>query len=319
MRDYMLYRIILKPRSPLHIGSKEGIYNTTEQLVHSDTLFSGIINCYSMLYGEVEADNIVEEFCRGDVPFRISSAMPLWKVIYFVYKPLSLDIAEKLQSDDYKKMKKVRFIPEETLLGGFETGKYQVAGKFLVPGEEAYDDISGCFKDKEIARIMVDRVTHATNIFYYFQCVYSKETALWFYLKVSEEISSKVISAIRLLCDEGIGGERSIGLGSFDIYKLDATEPDCSGCDSFVNLSVYSPGSEEELSAAVDYELAERTGYIYSVFGNKNIKRKRIRALLEGSTFNRMVDGKVVDVTPDDFKSHKVVRYTLSYLLPYKA
>lgn len=319
MQNYKLYRIILKPTSPLHIGTKEGIYNTTEQLIHSDTLFSGIINCYSMLFGRKETENLMDGFWQDDVPFRISSAMPYWNGIYFVYKPLSLNLAEKLQIEDYKDVKKIRFIPEETLVGGFEAGKYQIAGQFVVPTDKIPDEIFGCFANRETARITVDRVTHATNIFYFSECVYGNDAALWFYLKVSEEVSGKVLSAIRLLCDEGIGGERSIGLGTFEFENRDAKETSCTNCSGFVNVSVYSPKTQKELDALIDYELAERAGYIYSVFGNKNTKRKKIRVLLEGSTFSRAVDGRVLDVTPEGFASHRVARYALSYLLPYSA
>lgn len=318
MQNYKLYRIVLKPRSPLHIGNKEGIYNTTEQLIHSDTLFSGIINCYSMLFGKEETESLVDSFCKGEVPFRISSAMPCRKGIYFVYKPLSLDLEEKLQTGDYKKVKKVRFIPEETLLNGFEPGKYQIAGQFLIPGDKIPDGSPECFINKELARIDVDRVTHATSIFYYSQCVYGDDTGLWFYLKVPEKESKNVLAAIKLLCDEGIGGERSIGLGSFEPDILETGETECPGCGSFVNVSIYSPGNQEELSALMDYEIVERAGYIYSVFDNKNAKRKKMKALLEGATFRDMVEGRVVDVTPEGFKSHRVIRYALSYLLPYK-
>ena len=318
MQNYRLYRIILKPRSPLHIGDKEGIYNITEQFIHSDTLFSGIINCYCMLFGNDETERLVESFCSGNFPFRISSAMPRIKDAYYVYKPLSLDLMDKLRSDDYKKVKKIRFIPEETLVNGFGHGKYQMAGQFLVPNEDNIDETSAYFIEREIERVAVDRVTHATNLFYYSQCVAGKDASLWFYLKVSEDVKKNVLAAIRLLCDEGIGGERSIGLGCFDFEKLEAEEISCSNADSFVNLSVYSPKSQEELSALTDYELDERAGYIYSVFSNKNIKRKKIKVLTEGSTFSRIVDGRVVDVTPESFKSHRVIRYALSYLLPYK-
>ena len=48
------------------------------------------------------------------------------------------------------------------------------------------------------------------------------------------------------------------------------------------------------------------------------IKRKKIKVLTEGSTFSRIVEGRVVYVTPESFKSHRVIRYALSYLLPYK-
>jgi len=319
MQDYKSWRIILKPRSPLHIGNKEGIYNTTEYVIHSDTLFSGIINCYSMLFGRKETESLVNSFCTDDVPFRISSAMPYWKDIYYVFKPLSLDLTEKLQTDDHKKIKKVKFIPENTLIDGFNNDRYQVVGQFIVTEEKYTDDGFPCFKSRELARIDVDRITYSTNIFYYSQCVYGNETGLWFYLKISDELSGKVLSAIKLLCDEGIGGERSIGLGSFDFEKTEAEEVNLVNCDSFVNISVFSPKNEEELGVIMDYEIAERAGYVYSVFGNKDAKKKKVKVLLEGSTFSGMVEGRLVDVTPNGFNSHRVFRYALSYLLPYKS
>lgn len=314
MQDVKLYKLILRPKSPLHIGNKEGIYNTSEYVIHSDTLFSGIINCFSMLYGKDETDNLIEDFLNGRIPFKISSVMPYCDGVYYVFKPFSMNLAKKLSTDDYKLIKKVRFIPEDTLLKRhLPIDDFKISGQFLVP----IDKDEAKIKQKETARIAVDCITHMTNIFYFSQSVFEENTALWFYLDVSKDFENKIKSSIKLLCDEGIGGDRSVGFGHFDLAIIEIQSINLSAFNDFVSVSLYSPKNDSEIEAIKDYEIVDRAGYLYSVYDRKDIKKKRTKALLEGTTFTKIVGGSIFDVTPNAYDTHKVLRYALSYLLPY--
>lgn len=57
-----LYRVLMHFTTPLHIGEKEKIYNITQTFAHSDMLMSGIINAYSLLYGNSSTNQLVESF-----------------------------------------------------------------------------------------------------------------------------------------------------------------------------------------------------------------------------------------------------------------
>ena len=63
----MKYKIfIIEPRTPFHIGIKEGNLEKSLHYVPSDTLFSAFCNVYRLVYGRDELENLLEKFLRGE-------------------------------------------------------------------------------------------------------------------------------------------------------------------------------------------------------------------------------------------------------------
>ena len=62
---------------PLHNRFRLGMrdLSTTSEWLHSDTLFSGIINAHALLFGESATTGLVERFRERAI--RLSSAFPL--------------------------------------------------------------------------------------------------------------------------------------------------------------------------------------------------------------------------------------------------
>ncbi|ADQ41972.1 CRISPR-associated RAMP protein, Csm4 family [Caldicellulosiruptor acetigenus I77R1B] len=321
-----LYRVSMRFSSPLHIGEKEKIYNITQTFAHSDTLMSGIINAYSLLYGNSSTNELLDGFLRKSPPFEVSSTMPYVQGEFFVPKPVGLNLHHykdegKIEVENDKELKKIKFIRENDLLYNFPD-KYKVAGSFLLPKDMLYKFVESkkaisLGKVKERARVSIDRLSSSSNIYYFSHFEFESSAGLWFYLRINDQsLEEKIKAAIRLLGDEGLGGDRTCGLGSFEANFEESSMPEENdSAKYYMSLSLVNPQSEDEIKNAISYEILTRSGYIYSKAG-LGIKRKAVRVFSEGTVFSGKVCGRVVDVTPQKFSQHRVYCFALAFLLP---
>lgn len=308
----------MKPKTSFHIGVKEGSLEKTMHYIHSDTIFSGICNTYRLLYGKDELENLLENFRSEKPSFLISSAFPYIDDIIFFPMPKFVNFSDYVDDERLiKKFKKIEFVSEE-MIRSISQGKFVedlneeniLQGKILVTkGEsEKIKDIA-IWKEKEVARVVIDRKTNASNIYYFGEVEYCDNCGLHFLIKLmDDEIRSKVEAAIRLLGDEGIGGDRSYGKGLFEV-EFDGFEWNIEE-GKFLNLSLYLPKENEiEMVRKGWYEIVNRSGWVYSV--DKRGERKRfVRMIKEGSTFsgNKEFYGKLIDVSISE-EHHHIYRY----------
>src|SRR3989338_762710 len=111
--------IKLKPKENclFHIGEKD--LQSTEVIIHNDTLFSTICNNYRLIYGK----RGLEKFLEQSGKLKLSSAFhyldiykggKLYGTIFFLPKPFikfKLDErGEKLKEEEPKSFKKIEFI-----------------------------------------------------------------------------------------------------------------------------------------------------------------------------------------------------------------
>ena len=129
-------------------------------------------------------------------------------------------------------------------------------------------------------------------------------------------IENKFISTLRLMGDEGVGGDRTVGKGHFEILnnngeEIEINQPENS--QNYVLLSLYYP-DVNEISDLKDgyYEIIERKGYIYSPY-SKTLRKKSIKMFKEGAVFPSFKKGKIVDITPEIFTKHKIYKYGLAF------
>jgi len=319
--NFLLCKLI--PKGSFHIGKREGWYEDSEIFIHSDTLFSALCNNYLLLYGKNELTKLLEQFLTQQPPFLISSIFPIWNDIY--YFPVSLiSIAHTLS----KKIKKIKFVSvnllNELLQGKtFEDSHYNQETIPLISEKE----ILYPWKVESVPRIGLNRLSNhpGENYFHFGQVFYQKDSNLFFLIDIKNaNIEKKLKSAIYLLVDEGIGGDRTCGKGFF--YKPEFKEisfDPINSSNAFYSLSLYYPTESE--AQEIDfgksyYNLLERKGYIFSL-GGKSIRRRSIRTFIEGSVFfsNKILSGKLVDVTPDTYRNkHNVYRYGFAFFLPCK-
>lgn len=309
----------LIPDAPLHLGEREYWREGSSVFVHSDTLFSGICHCYRLLYNDKEFEEFITSVQKENI-FRISSVFPFWEDVYYWPVP-------KNQIPKDKNVYRVQFIEHkgfEQLLAGVNIEDLIVQNTNVIPrNEEPFTP----WILENVPRINLNRFSNMPNedagFFHSGRVTYLESAGLFFLYNIQDAtIEKRFKAAIRMLADEGIGGDRSCGNGLMkqpDFVKINLNLPEPS--DAFVLLSLYYPSKNDDLKAINNnyYELLERKGYIYSPLG-KSLRRKSLRMFTEGSVFTAQEKyiGEVKDIKPEIFNGHPIYRYGLFWGLPCK-
>lgn len=327
MNGVVAYKLRFK--TPLHIDTQGIGYERTEDTVHSDTIFSALMSLWYNFY-----DDNIEEMCKNP-PFIISSAFPFKSETYFFPRPMIRIGKEK--EDDQKKgkeLKKVNYVSKnilEILIADknleFDEKNTLQKGKFWVAKDELPKE-KVIFKEREVPRVTIDRATNSSDIFYFSEILFEKDSGLFFLVKfLNEKLQKKFEVVLRLLGDEGIGGDKHLGKGLFTAKK----EPDFQmlipeNRNGIINLSLYHP-TEEEINAGImkdaSYKLITRKGWIHSI-GAMSLRRQSVRMFQECSTFislRKKYYGDcplVLEKNVDIGLSHNIYRYGLGFFLPIK-
>lgn len=307
---------------PVHFGSREGNLTRQKKLASSSVLFSGLVNAFRLLFGDEETGKFLASFREGkEPPLLLSSLFPMVEEpgrepVYFLPRPLDLDLTPYFK--DVKEAKRVSFLPveflEEIARGGNLPKGELYQGFYFPPGRAR-----GVFWEEERPRVALDSVTSSSAIYYITVTRFAPGVGLYFLFDTADEWRKKIKSALRLLADEGLGGERTYGMGGFSIeFRHSWNWANVDG--SWLLLSGFSPAEEEKREIAetlAAWHWREEGGYIYSL-GDTGFKKKRCLLLAEGSVLARRVVGKLVDVTPNGFNGHRVYRYGYAFLLPWR-
>ncbi len=308
MKTY-LYK--LKFLSPLHISSDPLSLGKAEVVLHSDTLFSAIANAFALLF------DVKDEFFFSP-PFLISSAFPYYNKTLFLPKPFCP--FRSPQNEEFRKeIKKSGFISMEIFrkfAGGEEINLSKenfASGGFITETPIKYM----VYKSSERPRSTVSRVYGNTEIFYSTSVEFGENSGLYFFVKFpDEQVKKEFDSALYLLGDTGIGGERSAGYGRFEFASNEFNLPQNSEEKYFMAISLYYP-TEEEINAGIlknaRYALISRQNWVFSGKAQP-IRSKKVRMFAEGSIFKTQGDisGQIVDVTPELAEirlPHRIVRY----------
>lgn len=271
--------------------------------------------------------------------------------LYFLPRPLgSIEISDKEEKErdllSFKKIKKISFLStglfnefvktwnEETESFNYDLSQSIFLGKkFACTSEEigslniSSDELSelSFLKYHTVPKVTVQRfLNQSEEQNFYFQdeleIAYGETEKYiirpFMYFIFRGELPTELKAAINLLADEGIGGRRSKGLGWFKSIEeinisglpLPETNAPC------ISLACVYP-SQDEAEKLIAYDLEDRSGYIYSYSG-RPFRKKRVRVLKEGSIFSEVVNGEIVDVTPEVFDGHSVLLNGKSFLVP---
>ena len=351
----------LEPKAHFHLGEKETVLEKTSNYIHSDTLFSAICNAYRLLYGNEELQDVLKLFKDREPPFLFSSAFAYAGEILTFPLPLSInwdnyaddEVIEGLNAERkgkekvdkfgiLKRLKRVKFVSEKIFWNVTEEEsriKDYINDENIIQGI-LFDDaeVKGLrkrfdvkenkgikiFGKKEVPRVVIDRKTSASNIYHFGEISFADNAGFYFLMDSRmKEYEKKAEAAIRVLGDEGIGGDRTYGKGLFkvDFKEIEMnTEPG----KHFVTLSLYYP-MKEEISMLRDgngyYELINRGGWIYSLEA-KNLRRRTVRMFSEGSVFKFSNEtksglyGVLANVKPEKFAEHEVYRYGYAFAVP---
>lgn len=307
----------LEPKGPIHLGERENIREGSGAMPYSDTIFSAICHCLGMLYGPVQ----LEKMLAASPPWlSLSSGFPYWGDKYYWPVPLSAPVADK----DTRKAAWVETAGLPHLLAGGAVRAVWEKGQTLpLPHKEGESSPSLPWRMETIPRIGLNRLTnHPDDRYFQFgQVVFSDQAGIFFAYRAQPETEDKFKAAVRLMADEGLGGDRSSGKGAFrqpEFLEIDLPVPEKA--EGAMLLSLCYPGDEKETEALRQgsYTLVERRGYVFSPMG-QSLRRRSVRLFSHGSTVAGHPDklrGKLVDVTPEAFTAHRVYRNGLAYAIP---
>lgn len=333
--SYKLYK--LKFVTPLHIGTNRPGFESSDEILHSDTLFSALINCWSQLYPEdlsvffpAETDSLVIPF------FNISSAFPYMKDTLYLPKPyLPLNIPPDIIESNpniIKKLKNIAYISqalfEKTIKGEeINLSPEWISGDGKFAASQAYNKREAGerpFVMIDVPRIVKYRRTEEATPFYFTRIKFHRDAGLFFLAKFkNRDWERKFTTVLRLLGDTGVGGDRSVGHGLFEvdsINELNLKIP--TNATHFLTLSLYHPTPDEVQKITDDafYQLTERKGWVFSG-SSKPLRRQTVRMFREGSVFPGNVQAcgntiRVMKKQPELNLHHDVYRFGQALAVP---
>lgn len=326
MAAYTLVK--LKNMTPLHIGTGKENYDFSASNLHSDTLSAAL----AAIKSQTKGGGGIKEFLDS---FVVSSAFPFVENRYFLPRPQGkLDVVA-VDSDEYlirKKLKKIKFV-EIPLWNDLITGKTlhiferQLKGDFLIL-DSADKDFDLPYVSQVNQRVAVPRGgVGETDPFYFEWTYFEADSGLYCLLDVADEKKQELISLFQELGEAGVGTDRNVGGGKFEVETTEFLLPEVNHANAVMLLSLYIPAQEEigDLDLLHSrYELLLRGGYIA---GSQNVnfrhlRKKSVYMFNVGSVFHtvRNLNGKIVDLRPDwqDERLHSVFRSGRPFIVPIK-
>ena len=346
MEDYTVYR--LKFKTQLHLGRATGAAQTgslglekTATYIPADTLFSALCQTWVTFYDTDSLKKFLEQYKEDSeaLPFMLTSAFPYAQKVYLLPKPMTLresqDTLEKAKAQ--KKIKKLQFvsaplfrqaisghlpefIKDKPITINGEEICFINSENVWVSSEErdqlqnAMDDKLNVWETTTRPRVTIGAQNSGSEIWHVQTVQFNKNCGLWFAANFdSDETKQKVETLLRVLGDNGIGGERNAGYGQFEFCPADdIVIPTVEDSTHFVTLSPICPKSSDQLEhllkGDIAYNLNPLTGWVGATGTHK--KRKKVNMFAEGSVLNAYDKpiGRLVDLRPNGF-THPVYRY----------
>ena len=319
--------IKLKFTSPLHLSRGKSGLDESYDVLHSDTLKSALFICAMQLYdNQIDRGSFLEKFT-------ISSGFPFNENELFFPKPALLPDTFYIKDDEteQKKVKKIKYISqflfENLLQGNFKPfSKNDIyESDFLSENK----DFKKPFQNEVVQRVTVSRTyENEGDTFYMDRIFFNKNCGLFVLLNTdNQEVKGKIKAAFRLLGDNGIGSDKSVGNGQFEMEWIEDFDlSKVENATHCLSLSLYLPGEKEINSIDLDksaYSLIKRGGYIANPndFNNSVLRKKSIYMFSEGAVFSQNADlqGNIADLNPTNRPlQHEIWRDGKALFLDYK-
>lgn len=332
-----LVKLLLLPGAQFHLGNHvpfdKAVLHDTDSMIHSDTLFSALVNIGAKIG---LAEEIVEELESRN---RISSSFYMLEngtsqPVYFLPRPT----IPLLDCKDYKQVKRMVFVSK----GIFEKGigvKQWSNSDLVIFGSNwiaTVDEMKTMLKDEyDAEKIRNIRLFSKANIPQvqvhtdqtennYYQTgnlqiadnsdLY-KELQVHFYFLLEHAPDNALQTVFNLLPHEGIGGQRSTGCGQVLNVEIEEVSifNDLNG-EYKMTLSKVIP-TTADLSLMGNnsfYQTNVRGGRI--IDNAKNIRLKQVRMIDEGAVFEQPVEGTVADLRPEGGQ-RSYLRYGKAFLI----
>lgn len=300
------------------MGTGKENYDFAATSLQSDTLSSAL----SSMKVQRGDNNDLKAFLES---FVISSAFPYIGNRYFLPKPMGridITISDGDEYADKKKIKKLKFIERELwneLIAGKKliVKRKQVQGSFLFANKET-EEMSCPYQTQVNQRVTVPLDGRKDAEPFFFEWTYfRKDAGLYCLLDAPANMQEELMDLFKQLGECGIGTDKSVGGGHFEIEAENVYLPNIKNADAAMLLSLFIP-TEDELHALhlkeSCYELLLRGGYI-SGSSNANfthLRKKSVYMFNTGSVFRTLLplEGKVVNLRPEwnDAALHPVFR-----------
>ena len=263
--------------APVHFGMSRVEYDRSESMLHSDTLYAAIQQAWTML-GK-------SEWIDEEPDFALSSLFPFYRkdaaatAIYFFPRLAGTVQPDSQQPELIKSVQRLRFLDQPAFEQLLRDGQLTVSDRENLLGE-FYHSLSSIpeeiFLEKQVfARNRVPRFQESGNLteteIYYLERVFFKDNAGLFCLFEGSELAfNRVKAALRLLEDEGLGTDRHVGNGQYDLEVEEAFSFNLPKNAKYcLNLSLFCPSDPETVAAMlphddsrVAFDLVKRGGWI---------------------------------------------------------
>jgi CRISPR-associated protein Csm4 len=289
-------------KAPLHLGKAGLGLEDCSSILHSDTLYSSLFQVWMRLY-----DSPLPEM-------RLSSAYPYIKSDYYFPRPMlpMPGFTAEMAQEYGKSLKRAKFITQKHF-NSWIRGSTPDCEEILVDTQQLQD----VMEIRVRPRVSLDRCTSDSALYFVGETFFdhSEDSGLFFMVDLEPENWPEFQTILWVLGEEGIGGLRSQGYGVFEPYFSDdypleeIAEP-----DAYLTLSLFYPTNIRNLSnKLIAYQLVERMGWVESAAGNPGFRHKRVLMFAEGSVFQAVPQGTLVDVTPPGYNLHHVYRNGLAF------
>jgi CRISPR-associated protein Csm4 len=321
-----VYRVLIEPLAPFFAAPHSRV-RKSGALIHSDTLHAALMSV-AVLTGSPLLDRARD--------LRVSSLYPYWESVFFYPKPF-LRPPETPEQHDVRKRKhwkSVHLVSERVLAVWLDNdaktfGQVETLGESLAvlprdleglpppPGRIAAAD--------HAPAVTVDRCGAGTTPFdrRSIRVNTGEGCGAYFLVDLEEADRPGFEDLVRHLGSQGLGGERSVGYGQFEVRGLEVHSSALfkkDGADAFLTLSLYLPTREEVAAGVLDapaaYDCALRGGWIHGLGGTDQRKRAQ-RMCIEGSVLRKAGQsrGEVRDLRPEGYP-HPVWRSGLTFGIP---
>ncbi len=288
----MNYKIIyLEPTSPFHFQTGGGDHESVDLYPRSDTLSAAVTYWWFRQYERVPG-------FPAKLPFHISSLFPAIRTktgIKKLYpKPIGIDIDP--DKHNHKVFKKISWIDQDLFDLWRDGGNIidfipqnsgdkhlKRAGTVWVKDPDQDLGSGQLYSLDTRTRVVLDRSNSASTPFHFVSIIYASDLLFWFFADIDKKQEIPFMAMLRLLGDEGLGADRTVGMGHFNVLnEINDIAFANQHIHKWFNVGIYNPSPEEiagiqwEQSA---YNLENRRGWV----SGKSLRRRPVPCITENA------------------------------------
>lgn len=321
-----------RPTGPWRFGPDSGARDQVDLLMHSDAIYSAVTIAMLRLGHFEEWLQDTARTDDGSSSVRFSSLYPYQRDLLFIVPPRSIWPPAPSTKVRYKGASFVPLSVIEALLKDqpLDEDRWAVDGESACLVPNGWHD--GPFRKTLRSNASIDRLNPGLVEAHATACLeFSREAGLWMTVVFSDEAAQEkweapLRSALRLLADSGLGGERSRGWGRSKDPRWDKAETLSVTLEEGVErgywlLSLYAPRDSDSIDwNRGNYTTITRSGRIENQFRWGELKSPTLM-ISEGSVLlaNQEPHGAVHNVAPEGFE-HPVYRagFAVSIPIPWR-